>query len=903
MKITYFKAKNFIGIYAGTGKTEIEIDFTINNKNDIILLLGTNGCGKSSLASIMHPMRETFDARKTIILEGKDGYKEIHLLDNKNVYIVKHYYGNNSSKNKSYITKNGEELNINGNIGSFMDVLQEEFNLNKEYFTIGKIGSNIEGFIGLSTANRKSYINKFIPNIDEYLEGYEIVNEKYKNYNKDIKVLKSSIEKIDENGLLMSKSELETQIKNLNTQLKGYEKAYSINEARLNTINEELKDIPEDLEDVYKESKQLYLDEKAKVEAYLEKYANLKVYTKELLLTKINDNNMAKVTLTDNLANAKANIIRIQEDKSKSNSEIVKYNNLKTEILKDFINPKKIKVDIFNDNSARAAIVDNLILVEQTLTNNGLLEFSKANDYGVAKSETTNLISMINGIRGSYELNIIDTTDILNKAEYSEDLENTRILRTELMEELETLNKEIFYIENNYEKYNKIFSQKPDNCSIPTCVFIKDANSFMTIEYPKLADKIKYQAQLITSIQVFATNINYLVERLEYIGEVNKYITKRTDYVFLSLVVDFTNLNDLIRFSCIFEDTLLEKVGIIKEYNQYIEEIKRLDRTIDSNALLLKTNTQKEIIIVEYDKNIDDLNVELNTIITNLAQAEIEKDDIIHSITVKTNSNTVFLKYKEALDVSETFEGSYKKYEILYNDNQSKILEKVDLEESLGAFGIEINSCNDAIIDYNVKIEEANNQLYLFKIYSDKLKALESTINNIELVKDALDPKRGIPLIFMTNYLNIISSAANILLDRAYGGDFKIAFKVTAKDFLISVYKSDGTVLNDISEASQGEIALTTISLSLAMMENLLSDCKYNILYLDEVDATLSTGNRRIFLELLRLQMEKNIEQCFVISHNDEFYSCAVDLILFKENNIDQEDVSLMENKNILWEI
>ena len=154
----------------------------------------------------------------------------------------------------------------------------------------------------------------------------------------------------------------------------------------------------------------------------------------------------------------------------------------------------------------------------------------------------------------------------------------------------------------------------------------------------------------------------------------------------------------------------------------------------------------------------------------------------------------------------------------------------------------------------------------------------------------------------MNNYLNIISATANELLDKAYGGDFKIAFKVTSREFMINVFKADGTMLDDITEASQGEVSLTTIALSLAMMQNLLSNCKYNVLYLDEVDATLSTANRRVFLELLQIQLQ-NIDQCFVISHNDEFYSQPIDLILMKDNNLNQNDIELMENKNVLFDI
>ena len=39
MKITYIKLENFIGIYAGTGRKILEIDFEKKNSNKIIMLL------------------------------------------------------------------------------------------------------------------------------------------------------------------------------------------------------------------------------------------------------------------------------------------------------------------------------------------------------------------------------------------------------------------------------------------------------------------------------------------------------------------------------------------------------------------------------------------------------------------------------------------------------------------------------------------------------------------------------------------------------------------------------------------------------------------------------------------------------------------------------------------------
>lgn len=50
MKITRLKLINFIGISHGLNKNEIEIDFSKSN-NKMVMLLGRNGSGKSTIMS------------------------------------------------------------------------------------------------------------------------------------------------------------------------------------------------------------------------------------------------------------------------------------------------------------------------------------------------------------------------------------------------------------------------------------------------------------------------------------------------------------------------------------------------------------------------------------------------------------------------------------------------------------------------------------------------------------------------------------------------------------------------------------------------------------------------------------------------------------------------------------
>ena len=112
IKIDYIKLENLVSIHAGLGKNKLEIDFT-KGKNDKIMFIGNNGCGKTAILSNLHPYRNTNDDREMSILDGSPkAYKEIHFNKNGVKYIIQHHYGKNSTQNKSFISKDSFSVSI-----------------------------------------------------------------------------------------------------------------------------------------------------------------------------------------------------------------------------------------------------------------------------------------------------------------------------------------------------------------------------------------------------------------------------------------------------------------------------------------------------------------------------------------------------------------------------------------------------------------------------------------------------------------------------------------------------------------------------------------------------------------------------------------------------------------------
>jgi len=191
MKITYIKLENVAGLYVGQNKEKIEISFE-NSKNKIVSISGKNGSAKTVLMSSLTPFAyvTSLDERSSLpyIRKGYDGYKEIHYKDNEDEYIIKHYYKatKDSHTVKSYFIKNSEELNENGNVRSFLQLVELHFGLTEEMMRLIRLGTNVNSFITLAPAKRKEYIGKLIEEIDMYLKIYKKINE-------DIRIVKAML--------------------------------------------------------------------------------------------------------------------------------------------------------------------------------------------------------------------------------------------------------------------------------------------------------------------------------------------------------------------------------------------------------------------------------------------------------------------------------------------------------------------------------------------------------------------------------------------------------------------------------------------------------------------------------------------------------------------------------------
>lgn len=914
MKITYLKMENLKNILAGMGKSKVEIDFS-KGKNDKILLLGGNGSGKSIILSSATPYRGTNDNRSVDPVEGKTGKKVIHFDHNGHKYEIEHFYGKN---NKSYIKKDGNELNENGNIRSFNAVMEEELEITPDYFAIGRLGDNVKNFINYPTAERKKYINKFIPNIDDYLIAYKNTSEKVTLYNKRLKSLNVQLEKYNTlEELLEVKKELETEKEAISKEISKMEIQLESILDEIGKLSQDLMDkdnysteviynkypqfkdvagfyLPGVIDNIEKEALTLQDD----LDATYLKYPKLKGKTLEDCKEKLNDLSNKKKLLEVELSNIEFKVNHYKSQINDSNSKIAeinsKLNSFENIDIEQIVGMKTELEGRYND---RRNLISHIKSEDFPIT----LEEAKLlkDDIKLLKRES----GRVSESRGDLDEELFD------KYKFDVDtligLYNSECDKKDKLENhISKLDKEMkeIYKESGLIKILEV-SEHHDHAKecpfIPMAMGAQDrVDGIDGMEEEMKSLHLQLSDIVIPRIDVIRNHIRYVKEFKEVI--VNSIYNER----FEKLGIDKDDyMNTLLVTDSSKYDSKFAVVDEVIGYYTDLEEIKTLQTKLESIESRLELNRKIESDRVTLN---EELSVHDKTRIdsTSVLADEInpEKDRIERDIKINTASTKIY----EVLETKLTKLNGIMEVvnELKELSDEMKIIDgkMLELREQKNQYIADIDNKKAALDHLTGKLDKANRDYYLVESVNKELSEISSVYDKIISVNTSLDPKKGIPLIFINNYLTDIAERANDLLDMAYKGNFFIKFEVNEKEFKIIVVKGDGTELEDISLASQGETAMTNTSLSLSMLANITKG--YNIMYFDEVDGTLDNENRRNFLSVLDRQIKTlGSEQTFIISHNNEFYSADVDLILLDkyETKIDINDKQLMANKTILY--
>ena len=559
MRITYIKLVNVASLYTGSNINTLELDFS-NTHSNIILITGPNGCGKTTLESCLHPFayNGSGDDRssESLIMKKKDGYKEVHITDGINEYIIKHFYtasGENSHSVKSYISKNDVELNGNGNVTSFKEWVQIELGMTMEYLKLVRLGPNMINFIDMKPTERKSYVGTMLNETEIYLK-------KLKKVTNDIKILKamisqdvSRLNKLNITDISAEESYLE-RLKS--KELKAVEDVISEISSRGAVIKSKLNEIGKSTTAVYNE-----------LEDSKKSLSNMNSQLKSRKFKILNDNG----STTDIQEKLIYYTSKQEALKARRSMLINDADNCSNDLSELYI--KKDKLDSNED-------VKSLIIIIKDLNKEVSKNTDTYKDFkpGYTSSDINELLSLLDKwqstLSATYEIGEKPIKKVAKLMAKSENVDSyiSRKLDTIYSNNITNRSSEVLtYLKKKFPSLSKKLKPK---CRDASCQYVQLIESILELSEQN-TDKDVETEEFYSYMNIAYSNISAV--RNEMIQNNELFSRMPEDIVKMFTIEEFFSHVGKLEF--IYDKTVINKeLTIITEYELYLDNIERLEK-------------------------------------------------------------------------------------------------------------------------------------------------------------------------------------------------------------------------------------------------------------------------------------------------------------------------------------
>lgn len=868
--------KGLKGIYSKSGKKEIIIDFT-KCSHKIIYIIGKNGSGKSTLMSALHP----FPDSPTMYIDKEIGEKEITYVHDGtyyNILIQYPVYANGTrAVSKAYIretTPTGTvELNPNGTIGSYKDVLNTKFALDPNFISLSYLSTEDRGIVDKKPADRKKAVASLLESIEVYNEIHKTLSSKSTVMKSLMGTITNKINTIgDSNKLISQREAYKQRIKFLTDEKQELEKKISAAEATINILdpNNSLQTTYKNLIEELDELKNRITVLKFKEDLSIEDVNELYVSNKELLVGISKDiesyQNSINELLIDRDEDAKRIAIKTQKlNGLLSSSNIADLRKSIAEYKKKIFEYEKVFKEIGIDG--------NCLTTDEYTTALSVLEDLRTSLTNIKSYADETALNLGSGA-------IIDNIPLTQMVIDSETRTNS------MNNDIVKLREKVSYytgLINNMV----ILKKRPAECKIDTCSFLTNAMEAMKEEPDK-------------NLMICTEKIDKLKDEVAGSQEVHEGLK-------LALRV-YNDLNNVLR-NIKLNAGVLNKIPIGKKLlqgNTILERFRSGDQFNDiydlyqyieyANYFSMYNNDKKVLgdleaeyrIIKSQESIVNDLQTEINELVKNTADIDnriqdfndkilsLQKQKVNIESNIEGINNTIvrLKKLKECNNRKAEIES---KINVL-NDNISKISVEIDninkLNSRLNAIVSELNP----LIDEQEKIKYQCNKLYE---YQTEWEQYNQQYSIIEMLKKYSSPtKGGIQTIFMQLYMDKTLNMSNQLLQMMFGGELQLLpYVINENEFRIPVQNlSTNLITDDISNCSTSEKCMVAMIMSFILAFQ--GSNIYNIVRLDEIDGGLDQYNRSIFPQILNNIMGiLNIDQCIIVSHASESDMSDVDII------------------------
>ena len=894
--------------FTSIGADDLVIDRR-GSKNSIILVLGENGSGKSLLTSAWtpYPSESTNNRKRPLVV---DGLKELEIITtdengNHGDYLFRcRIIYSDTSTNCSIIQVDritGEEIELNpsGLVRSYEAVIEELFGISKNYKNIGYLSSQVSSIVGMTPATRYEYMSSFLPNIEEYLEGYKIVFKRINNINRQVKMLENDIGDISLENVTRDKNLLIVKIDGI---MKRVEELKTM-KMRLSLIVENLADVSRDfirktIDTLSKNKrtldshhKRLFLLSSTSIE-YLGKGGHDKLVT---------DVNACESRMS--LINSKLSDISRSIDDKRLRLKDLEFNLGMLSDTGDSLPDIAIMIE-----RIESSMVQSKHVMEKFVENYSFLDELKDS---FTINEFNIISNLLSTIFDKYQriTDLVPLEKMNNLSEYSEiNDKQVKQLLSKMREYDDRISKTLERISllKNSPLDSSILDLTPDFCDSDRCGIVKEIKRLLSpdVEVDKLTNQLQslYEGKSRASTEIDKINddCSGISLAINFVSDIDHALMRDRNFITLlpSHIRDvlennisniFTNINSIMRDV----EMIREFTSLRDQFRLYSTELKGLKEKESSLRVIRNMNSD----IMNLNDSIDSLNAERielhyeGELLLDKHKTLVELKDSINSISESIEDYNIATK--DHIDKANIVKRLCKDW--YYHEKITRVITSLDID--LKNLSVDVNYLNN-------ELETLNNSIVTKKSLIDMRDRLLVTIAELNLLKGAWSPQNGIPSLFINNFLSRIHDKSNQYLEALNGGELKISkFEIgtSAREFPIIIMKNDGSIIPDASQCSDGQIALISLAISMAMISEAVKENGYNVIRLDEMDSVLDHERRKLYIEMIQTRLKEiNSRQCLVITHSPEFDYVPADVILMPGAHTTVDSLS---NKTVLLDL
>lgn len=905
MKLLSARLKGLIGICRASGLHEIYIDFT-KCKHKLTLIIGRNGSGKSTIEDALHPLPDP----PSKFLNGEEGLKELeYLTDDGIFYKIRIEYPINKNGDrtttKAYIEKNIDgniiELNTNGNIGSYKDILYTEFRLDSNFVSLSQLSVENRGLVDMTPAERKKFVGNIIDSVEIYNNMYKTLNKRSSIFKSMINTIVAKIDTIgNQENLDATLNSITNRIQYLESQKDILIKQLSDEEANVRKFNGD-----GDLQDRYNKIHDSNVSLKEDLKTAQIILTNLRTKSKGLVGDSLKSCEGARTSIKDEI-NKLENSIEI--NKSRLNDLLVKRDEESISI--------SYKINRLNSLMSETNYDTLVSMIEELETNinDYLIDLEKMGlspDTTLTKDEFIIGLNTLKQIKEqidimrsyNYDNEIGSAIEYINQGiDIARELDSMNISLEKDKISLNEMEKDIKYYSGLLDRL-LILNNRPSDCINDNCSFIKDALEAEKVNPDTKIEEIEIlREKCIRSINDKENKIEELkrVSQLSHNIQIilryvdnNKGILDRLPYdyskeYFIKGIIDGNSFNEINHIY-----PAIHSANILELYKKDSETLTKLK----SEYLIYESKNE---IIKEIENDIDRANKKLNEAVKDIESFQaslLEDQKLLQDKNYDlSNINTAIELYTHVDDIERSINDNN-----MYIESISQNLKFIEI--SIG----NINRINSDIINIKNELEPllSDRDKIRYSIdrlieYNSELQQYQSKYDNIELIKKYTSPsKSGIQSLFIKMYMGQTLNLANSLLSMLFEGTLELKdYIINDKEFRIPCKSLESPIINDdISSCSTAQRCMISMILSFSLLQQ--GSTKYNILRLDEIDGGLDQDNRAMFISVLNKIIDiMNVENCIMVSHSSENVLENVDIILLNPANNELTDIP---NGNIIF--